>query len=86
MLTLGALPQHIEYQHRTLYACQSKHPETDPACVGTTITGDGIKQELSLYSNPDIWAWQALALIGFLVGLRAMVYFALRYKTKTAIR
>ena len=85
-LTCAIVVQHIEYQGRTLYTCNSSHPQTDPACVGTAVSGESLKEALGLYDNPNTWPWQALALIGFLVGLRAMVYFALRYKTKTAIR
>lgn len=32
------------------------------------------------------WPWEALALIGFLLFLRAMVYLSLRFKTKTKVR
>ena len=78
--------QHIEYQGRTLWNCQSNHPATDPVCVGKQVSGESLKDALGLYANPNTWPWQALALVGFLLGLRAMVYFALRYKTKTAIR
>jgi hypothetical protein len=31
--------------------------------------------------NPDEWPWEAMALMGWLIVFRILIYIALRYKT-----
>jgi len=90
----------IEYSGVTLYSCRSsdgsataggpagvvvKNPERDPVnCV--PVPPGGLQQILHLQENTETWAWEAIALLGWLVVFRYAIYWALRRKTSSTAR
>ena len=40
----------------------------------------------ALQRDPNEWVWEPLALIGFLLFFRTLVYIALRKRTKASVR
>ena len=80
----------IQYDGRDLYNCYNyngKKASGAPAGTCTLVTsGSEVKSVLRLNRNPNEAPWEAAALIGFLIFMRMLVYFALRMKTRSKIR
>lgn len=88
----------IEYSGLTLYNCRSAtdggaggaagvvvhNPESDPSC--TPVPPGGLQAILRLQENTERWAWEAIALLGWLVVCRYAIYWALRKKTASTVR
>ncbi|KAA6416809.1 hypothetical protein WJX79_011032 [Trebouxia sp. C0005] len=76
----------IQFKGMTIYDCGTtynpKHPETNSAC--TVVTN--LKDSLRLQEDPNQWVWEPLALIAYLLFFRALVYIALRKRTKASVR
>lgn len=76
----------IQFKGMTIYDCGTtynpKHPENNPAC--TVVTN--LKDSLRLQEDPNQWVWEPLALIAYLLFFRALVYIALRKRTKASVR
>ena len=74
----------IEYAGRTLYDCHGSnpsHPASTPGCV--PVPQEGVSAALRLWESVDVWPYEAVVLIGWLVVFRVLVYYALRHKTNT---
>jgi hypothetical protein len=88
----------IEYSGVTLFNCRSatdgvaggaagvvvRNPESDPNC--TPVPPGGLQAILHLQENTETWAWEAIALLGWLVTFRYAIYWALRRKTSSTAR
>ena len=74
----------IEYKGVTLYNCGGvslPDPANNPACK--PVPPGGFAELAHLSENTERWPWEALALIGWLVAFRWLVYVALRVKTRS---
>ena len=76
----------VQYSGRNLYQCGDLN--TKHATAGCTFVPNGqpVQQALRYNRNPNEVPWEAAALIGWLVVMRAMVYLALRMKTRSKVR
>ena len=89
----------IEYSGVTLYNCKAEggdsaaggaagviasNPESNPNCVA--VPPGGLQSILHLQENTETWAWEAIALLGWLVVFRYAIYWALRRKTSSTAR
>ncbi|KAK9815539.1 hypothetical protein WJX72_005401 [[Myrmecia] bisecta] len=70
----------IEFGGRTFYDCGGlnlSNPESRPSQCHPV----DLQAALKLPANPNTWHWDVLALIGWLILVRVLVYVALRRKT-----
>ena len=92
----------IEYSGVTLYSCRGApssdggvaaggaagvvvpNPQTDENC--TPVPPGGLQAILHLQETTETWAWEAIALLGWLVVFRYAIYWALRRKTSSTAR
>ena len=80
----------VQYKNRNLYNCgvsnAKKASSLPPGSCTFVENGAGVKDELRFLRNPNEWPWEAIALIGWLVVMRLVVYIALRIKTRSKVR
>ena len=76
----------VQYSGRSLYNCGDLNTKHNTAGCTFVPSGQGVQQALRYNRNPNEIPWEAAALIGWLVFMRAMVYLALRIKTRSKVR
>jgi ABC-type multidrug transport system ATPase subunit len=80
----------VQYSGRDLWNCgvsTTKWHSSMPEGACTLLpSGPAVQQVLRFNQSPDTWPWEALVLIGFLVGMRFLVYQALAWKSKSTVR